>query len=134
MKVSAKPGSTRKEMTKEELAWLRKFDQAFSRNDRKALKELTSDISVSDKVKKDMNDSMNASQRDIWNNALPIYIEDNAHHERIVLEAESGSFLTPKRIDPNQYTEYDYINNFCPTEDMIIAAIDFDKRRKRNVR
>jgi hypothetical protein len=143
-------GSTRKQMSKEEKEWLKNFNQALDMKDFKALaKIMPKDKIVSDqemRVRKEISESVNAKQRDIFYNQVPVQAlwnqrdEDGhiqGHDEALdtVIHSKAETAIIDPTLNPvypvreqnSRYSDYDYNPPSFPDEDALIAAIDHDR-------
>jgi hypothetical protein len=138
-KLSAPRGSTRKEMTQEEKDWLQNFNQAFHKNDLKALAKIvpTSGV-VTDVVVKELTDADNAKRRDIYSQQKAVNIRptsassyDEAFDAFVAGDKSSEHYVEDPTLNPDiasdRYTAEDYNPPSFPDEDGLIDLIDHDR-------
>ncbi len=135
--VNSPLGSTRKTMTNEETEWLRKFDQAFYRNDLIALQELALMANKSDgeivELSKIFGNNNNKRHRDITRNSVVVPLsttneitieEINQSEAQSLNNDKEDNTLNPRRT-VDRYTTEDYLQPYT-SEDAMLEALDHD--------
>lgn len=134
------PGTTRKEMTKEEKDWLRDFNRATQQGDRKALKKIVpkEKIDSIDTMQQQIDRERDAYKECVYNTSSPRHVvgdtgnSEEKFHDLIENKSDNlqfpDKFADPKK-EVHRLTPFDYMNPPFPDEDAILAAIDIDNER-----
>ena len=136
-------GTTRKEMTADEIEWLKKFDQAFEHNDYDALEKITPNEELVEDVKRRQRGEHHARHRDIYTKQKAVHVNpsqgsydesfDNfIEGDSSVEHYEEDETLNPKQIRTkygDRYTPEDYCKPGIPNEDGLIDLIDAEREK-----
>lgn len=142
IKTTAKPGSLRKEMTKEEKEWLENFNIGITRRSKEHLKKICEDERVVNHIVLEETQNHNAAMRDITHRAQRVYQDLDpdqaldAEVQRRIDKAEAyveERFTKPK-IRSGRYSEKDYQKEGFPDEDGLIGLIDKDIETRNKAR
>lgn len=138
--TNAKPGSTRKEMTADEKAWLENFNRADKLGDEKALAKIVPDSNIFTEVLGEVRKSRNAKRRDIYNNQIAIHPNPSATtslgeamdgliEDKTTPNIQISDELVNPLYDLDRYTAEDYNPPSFPDEDAMNLAIDHDREQ-----
>jgi flagellar biosynthesis/type III secretory pathway M-ring protein FliF/YscJ len=137
-KNSAPPGSTRKELTKEEQDWLDNFNRAYEKNDSKSLAKIVPKDKVVADVIRETNSEHHARRRDIYANQKSVNIQptstsswDESFDSFVEGDESIEHHIEDPTLAPKQqverYTSEDYNPPSFPNEDGLIDLIDYDR-------
>ena len=124
-------GTTRTEMTKEELEWMQRFINWDQSGDKKSLKKIIPEGTSLQDVVARQDEAFNAKRRDIYSNMKAVRsgehesdVPDDREH---YIVDDSANPAYPKRERNKRYTAEDYNKPGVPDEDGLIDLLDFEK-------
>ena len=123
-------------LTDEQKEWLKNFDEGVIGREKKKLEKICTDPDSVTRILTREESNRNSERRDIMNKHVRIRPK-NEHVEIVGIDEAFNDLLgnpnldfeadIPRLRDDGNYTPEDYMGNEFPTEDTLIAMIDYDR-------